>query len=80
MDQKTFPAKSEPTQDSTPQEIKEQTNEEKKQTIKSKFEEADENFSPHFKHNLFFLDPNLLVSQVKDVSLKVFLFLFAFKL
>ncbi len=42
---KLFPAKSEQTQDSIPQEIKEQTNEEEKQTIKSKFEEADENFS-----------------------------------
>ena len=42
---KFFPAKSEQTQDSTPQEIKEQINEEEKQTIKSRFEEADENSS-----------------------------------
>ncbi len=33
------------------------------------------NFFPHSKHNLLFLDPNMLVSQVKDVSFKVSLFL-----
>ena len=44
-DKKLIPAKSEQTQDSTPQEIKEQINEEEKQTIKSRFEEADENSS-----------------------------------
>ena len=42
---KLYPAKSEQTKDSIPLEIKEQTNEDEKQTIKSKFEEADENFS-----------------------------------
>jgi len=42
---KLFPVKPEQTQDPAPQEIKDQTNEEEKQKIKSRFEETDETFS-----------------------------------